>query len=153
MGASAVLRFADVLPNIYSTAIAINPEIHPWYDWRRPTFILACLLQPGVGTKLYEDIQLAVNGSSGRVHIHCSLWAAEKEQARLLNNLNVPQLVCINVQESNAMGCIRALLQVSDKRIVRLEHQQWYTHGMINKKLRPDGGLVAILEEALTTLP
>ena len=170
MGATAVLRFAYLLPSAACTAIAVNPEVEPWRDWTRPSFLLAALLLPRLCLRLRAEVGASVAASRGRVHVHASAWRPERAQAELLlspfqpasggegdgegeaGGRDEPPLLFAAEDVgggSAAAACAEALRRAAGRRAVLFRHSH-DRHGLISGVLRPGGGLAALLEEAVS---
>lgn len=152
MGATAVLRFAELMPSAASTALAFNPEVDPARDMRRPFFVLAALLQPLTTWRLRSELHQSARKAVGRVQVHSSTWPPESAQARRLGcDLELRGVV------SSEAACCSALDEVDTCErlmgrciIARLVHADCSTHGLLAKVMRPKGGLAAVLERAVS---
>lgn len=145
MGATGALRFAHLLPGATSTVIAVNPEIAPALDSRR-SFRVAALLQPGICTELPAVLQASVDSSLGRVRIHSSSWGPERAQCELLRCGTAVEVVA----EPDGARCAACLQGCRSKRTARVVYSTCREHGMLGDVLRPSGGLITIIEEAVS---
>eukprot|EP00605_Chrysophyceae_sp_TOSAG23-4_P001812 GSChrysophyteH1.ASY1.ANO1.2002.1 assembled CDS len=155
MGASAVLRFVHMLPKSKPSAVlAFNPEIMPAYDWRRPSFLLASLIQPYICWNLQSEIERSIKDSKALVHIHVSSWPAEYNQAKLLLPLTD---LSISLEDSSQEECRHALQEAlqeasGNKQRVVLSHHSFAKHGLLSECLKPSGALKVIIDSILKDL-
>ena len=152
MGATAVLRFADLMPSAGSTALAFNPEVDPARDVRRPSFLLAALLQPLTTWRLRPELHLSVRKTVGRVQVHSSTWPPELAQARRLEcDLELRGVASSEAACCSALDEVDTCERLMDRRIIaRLVHADCSTHALLAKVMRPKGGLAAVLERAVS---
>ena len=143
MGATGALRFAHLLPSGSSTAIAVNPEIAPAQDERR-SFRIAAVFQPRICRGLPAVLQESIDRSSGRIRVHSSSWGPERAQCNVLRYRTE-----VIVSNPDSAGCAAALHGCRNERVARLVYSTCRAHGMLGDVLRPSGGLVAIIEEAV----
>jgi hypothetical protein len=125
--------------------IAVNPEIAPALDSRR-SFRVAALLQPGICTELPAVLQASVDSSLGRVRIHSSSWGPERAQCELLRCGTAVEVVA----EPDGARCAACLQGCRSKRTARVVYSMCREHGMLGDVLRPSGGLITIIEEAVS---
>jgi len=143
MGATGALRFAHLLPSASSTVIAVNPEIAPAQDMRS-IFRVAAVVQPRICRTLPAVLQDSIDRSSGRIRVHSSSWDPERAQCNVLRYGTE-----VNVSNPDSTGCAAALHGCCNERVVKLVYSTCRAHGMLGNVLRPSGGLVAIIEEAV----
>lgn len=151
MGATAVLRFAELMPSVGSTALAFNPEVDPARDVRRPVFLLAALLQPLTAWRLRAELHRSIRKTIGRVQVHSSSWPPELAQARRLGcDLELRGVGSSEAACSSALDEVDTCERLMERRIVaRLVHADCATHALLAKVMRPKGGLAAVLERAV----
>jgi hypothetical protein len=160
MGATAALRFSSMLQHPEDTVLAFNPEVDPASD-SRTVFRVAGCLSPSKTSRLRSALENAVMATPAKIRIHASNWPPERNQAMLL----LPSSAGSSKEEgvvfdtdyqdyqdyaAAAVKCVSPSSSCSSlPRITRILHRECDHHGLLAKRLKKNGVLRTILDEAV----
>ncbi len=164
MGATAALRFSTLLQHAHDTVLAFNPEVNPPSDTRLPFRVAACL-SPSTTSRLRRVLNDALMGTPAKIRVHASMWPPEHAQSMLLSlpDKGVVDKAGINAQLSTTNDDVRAMdvdyhdyaaaggeaVEPPQPRVLRILHKGCVQHGMLAKRLKPNGSLRKILDDAV----
>ena len=174
MGGTAALRFSALLRHPEDMVLSFNPEIDPARDSRR-VFRIAAFLSPSTTSRLRAVLEKAVRDTPAKVRIHVSNWPPELNQAMLLlssssfsssSSSSVLSPSSSKATEANDSDEQAAVFDLNYQnyqnydaaaaespplpRIVRILHRDCDYHGLLAKRLKGNGSLRRILDEAVT---
>ena len=157
MGATAALRFSSLLQHSEDTVLAFNPEVTPASDPRCAFRVAACL-SPSKTSRLRTTLEKAVTFTPAKIRLHVSNWPPERSQAMLLLEQSEEAVVFdVVYQDYDAAAAARSAAAVVDSssassslpRVVRILHRECDHHGLLAKRLKGNGALRKILDEAV----
>ena len=143
MGATAALRFSSLLQHHEDFVLAFNPEVVPARDPRCMFRIAACL-SPSRTSRLRAVLETAVVKTPAKIRIHASNWPPERSQAMLLLADNCKAEDMFDVDFDTV-----AKYPTSLPRLVRILHRECNHHGLLAKRLKGNGALQNILDQAV----
>ena len=161
MGATAALRFSSLLQHSEDTVLAFNPEVTPASDPRCAFRIAACL-SPSKTSRLRTTLEKAVTFTPAKIRLHVSNWPPERSQAMLLLEQSeeavVFDVVYQDYDAAAAAAAAKSAAAMVDSssasssllpRVVRILHRECDHHGLLAKRLKGNGALRKILDEAV----